>query len=72
MNLKLWFTDLQNFEPDDETSPELTEKLLNLKEYLKLVRRIKKESVFEFMEIQKSNPIVFMFNQALLLFLQHG
>ncbi|OAF64879.1 hypothetical protein A3Q56_07412, partial [Intoshia linei] len=52
MNLELWFTDVQNFEPDDETSPELTEKLLDL-------IRIEKKGVFGYMGIQESNPIVF-------------
>ncbi|OAF71938.1 hypothetical protein A3Q56_00296 [Intoshia linei] len=61
------FFDLQNFKPDDETRSELTEKLLDLKEDLKLVRRIKKEDVFEFMEIQESNPIVFDYVQISII-----
>ncbi|OAF63567.1 hypothetical protein A3Q56_08724, partial [Intoshia linei] len=40
--------------PDDETSPELTEKFLDLKENFKLVRRIEKEGEFGFMAIQES------------------
>ncbi|OAF65725.1 hypothetical protein A3Q56_06545 [Intoshia linei] len=62
----LWFTDLQNFEPDDETSPKLTEKLLDVKD-LKLVRRIEKEGVFGFIGIQELNPIVFDYVQPSII-----
>ncbi|OAF63907.1 hypothetical protein A3Q56_08389 [Intoshia linei] len=45
MKHPLWFTNFQNFEPDNETN-------------LKLVRRIEKKGVFGFIGIQESNPIV--------------
>ena len=58
MDYPLWFVDLENYEPGDE-STELAETLLDLKEDVKLRGRINKEGVFAYILIKNLHPNVF-------------
>ena len=62
MDYPLWFVDLENYEPGDE-STELAKPLLglkrDLKEDVKLRGRVNKEGVFAYILIKDLHPIVF-------------
>ena len=58
INYPLWFVDLENYEPEDE-STELAETLLDLKEDVKLRGRVNKEGVFAYILIKNLHPNVF-------------
>ena len=58
MDYPLWFVDLENYEPGDE-STELAETLLDLKEDVKLRGRDNKEGVFAYILIKDLHPNVF-------------
>ena len=58
INYPLWFVDLENYEPEDE-STELGETLLDLKEDVKLRGRVNKEGVFAYILIKNLHPNVF-------------
>ena len=58
MDYPLWFVDLKNYEPGDE-STELVETLLDLKEDVKLRGRVNKEGVFAYISIKDLHPNVF-------------
>ena len=51
----LWFADQENYESGYE-NVELVEMLLDLKENVKLRRRVDKEGVFTYMSIKDSHP----------------
>ena len=52
MDYPLWFVDLENYEPGDENI-ELVELLLDVKENMKLRRRVDKEGVFTYISIKR-------------------
>ena len=58
MDYPLWFVDLENYEPGNE-STELAETLLDLKEDVKLRGRVNKEGVFAYILIKDLRPNVF-------------
>ena len=58
MDYPLWFVDLKNYEPGDE-STKLAKRLLDLKEDVKLKERVNKEGVFAYILIKDSHPNVF-------------
>ena len=53
MDYELWFVDLENYEPGDE-NVELVEMLLDLKDNVKLRKRVDKEHVFAYLLIRDS------------------
>ena len=72
MDYPLWFVDLENYEPGDE-STELAETLLDLKEDVKLRGRVNKEGVFAYISIKDLHPNVFQQVEAsIIAFLLHG
>ena len=58
MDYPLWFVELENYEPGDE-STESAETLLNLKEDVKLRGSVNKEGVFAFILIKDLHQNVF-------------
>jgi len=54
----LWFVDLENYEPGDE-NVELAEMLLDLKQDLKIRKRVDREGVFGYLSIKESHPNIF-------------
>ena len=58
MDYPLWFVDLENYEPGDE-STKMAETLLDIKEEVKLSGRVNKERVFAYILIKDSHPNVF-------------
>ena len=58
MDYPLWFVDLKNYEPGDE-STELAKTLLDLKENVKLRGRVNKEGLFANILIKDLHPNVF-------------
>ena len=58
MNYPLWFVELENYEPGDE-SIESAETLLDLKEDVKLRGRVNKEGVFAYILIKNLHLNVF-------------
>ena len=66
MDYPLWFVDLENYEPGDE-STELVETLLDLKEDVKLRGRVNKEGVFAYISIKGLHPNVFQQVEASII-----
>jgi len=66
MDYPLWFVDLENYEPGDE-STELAETLLDLKEDVKLRGRVNKEGVFAYISIKDLHPNVFQQVEASII-----
>ena len=66
MDYPLWFVDLENNEPGDE-STELVETLLDLKEDVKLRGRVNKEGVFAYISIKDLHPNVFQQVEASII-----
>ena len=66
MDYSLWFVDLENYEPGDE-STELAETLLDLKEDVKLSGRVNKEVVFAYILIKDLQPNVFQQVEASII-----
>ena len=66
INYPLWFVDLENYEPGDE-STELAETLLNLKEDVKLRGRVSKEGVIAYILIKNLHPNVFQQVEASII-----
>ncbi|XP_029634910.1 uncharacterized protein LOC115210449 [Octopus sinensis] len=66
MDYPLWFVDQQNHEPGDENF-ELAEMLLDLKENMKLRRRVAKEGVFAYISIKESYPNIFRHVEASII-----
>ena len=58
MDYPLWFVELENYEPGDE-STESAETLLDLKEDMKLRGRVNKEGVFAYILVKDLHPNVF-------------
>eukprot|EP00106_Octopus_bimaculoides_P009738 XP_014777180.1 PREDICTED: uncharacterized protein LOC106874090 [Octopus bimaculoides] len=65
MDYPLWFVDLENYEPGDENS-ELAE-MLDLKENMKLRRRVEKEGVVAFISMKESHPNIFRHVEASII-----
>ena len=66
MDYPLWFVYLENYEPGDE-DVELVEILLDLKENVKLRRRVDKEGVLACILIKNSHPDVFLHVEASII-----
>ena len=58
MDYPLWFVDLKNYEPEDE-STEFAETLLDSKEDVKLRGRVNKEGVFAYILIKNLHSYIF-------------
>ena len=58
MDYPLWFVDLENYKPGDE-STELAETLFDLKKDVKLRGRVNKEWVFAYISMKDLHPNVF-------------
>ena len=58
MDYPLWFVELENYEPGDE-STESAETLLDLKEDMKLRGRVNKEGVFAYILVKDLHPNIF-------------
>ena len=63
MDYPLWFVDLENYEPGDEND-ELAERQLDLKENVKLRRRVDKEGVVAYILIKDSHLNAFQLVEA--------
>ncbi|XP_052824628.1 uncharacterized protein LOC128248113 [Octopus bimaculoides] len=66
MDYPIWYVDLENYEPRDENF-ELAEMLLDLKENMKLRRRVEKEGVFAYILIKESHPNIFRHVEASII-----
>ena len=66
MDYPLWFEDLENYEPGDENT-EFAEMRLDLKENVKLRRRVDKEGVFTDILIKDSHPNIFKHVEASII-----
>ena len=66
MDYPLWFVELENFEPGDE-STESAETLLDLKEDMKPSGRVNKEGVFAYILIKDLYPNVFRQAEASII-----
>ena len=66
MDNPLWFVDLENYEPGDE-SVELVVKLMGMKENVKLRRKVDKEGFFAYISIKDSHPNIFKHVEASII-----
>ncbi|XP_014781353.1 SCAN domain-containing protein 3 [Octopus bimaculoides] len=66
MDYPLWFVDLENYELGDENFA-LAE-MLDLKDNMKLRRRVEKEGVFAYISIKESHPNIFRYVEANIIF----
>ena len=71
MEYSLWFVDLENYEQGDENI-QLVEMLFDLKENVKLRRRVNKEGVFADISIKDSHTNIFRQGRCLCRHINKG